>query len=144
MIISRLLPLAALLASSTALAQSANCPELPVSSALSWEAMDGPDFTYCKAMRDDGSQAFAVMLRADSDFREQRSLREGDEVLIDGHPVHWYRGEVQNGLVRETVVEIDRDRSAHIVLRAQSEEQLVDTQRVAEAMRFADVRVGSN
>ena len=141
----RLLPLAALLASPVAVAQSANCPELPAAAGVSWEAVDGPEFTYCKAMRaSDGSQAFSVMLRPDSDFRERRSLREGDAVSIDGHEVYWYRGEVPNAIVRETLVEVDDENTAHIVLRASSDEQLAETQRIAEGMRFHDIRLGSN
>lgn len=139
----RLLPLAALLASPVVAAQSASCPELPAASGLTWETVDGPDFTYCKAMRD-GTQAFSVMLRAESDFREQRSLREGDEVLIDGHEVYWYRGQVQHAIVRETLLEIERNRTAHIVLRADSEEQLAQIQGIAQQLRFQDARIGSN
>jgi hypothetical protein len=140
----RLLPMAAVFVSFSAAAQTATCPELPASSGMSWDVQDGPGFTYCKAVRnDDGSQAFAVMLRAESDFRGRRGLREGDAVVIDGHRVYWYRGEVQNALVRETLVELDRDSTAHIVLRASSEDQLAETQQVAEALRFGDLRVGS-
>lgn len=139
----RLLPLAALLALPTAVAQSASCPELPGTSGLSWETVDGPDFTYCKAMLD-GRQAFSVMLRAESDFRERRSLREGEPVMIDGHEVHWYRGEVLNGLVRETLIEFKDDTTAHIVLRASTEEQLAQDRSLAEQLRFQDSRIGSN
>lgn len=140
----RFLPLAALFASFAAGAQQAPCPELPASSGLSWETMDGPDFVYCRAIRDsDGSQAFAVMMRAEPDFRARRSLRDGDPVVIDGQEVYWYRGDVPNALVRETLVEVDDGRYAHIVLRAASEDQLAEARLLAESLRFRDVRLGS-
>jgi hypothetical protein len=140
----RLLPLAMLLASPLAFAQSGSCPELPAGTGMSWEKQEGPDFTYCKAMRDDGHQAFAVMLRPDAQFRTRRSHREGSEVLIDGHQVYWYRGDVPRGIVRETLLELDRNATAHIVVRAENEAELADSQRIAQGMRFRDGRLGSN
>lgn len=140
----RWLPLAALLASPVAAAQATTCPELPATAGMSWEKVDGPDFTYCKAMRDDGDQAFAVLLRADAQFRTRRSHREGDQVWIDGHEVYWYRGDVPNGIVRETLLELDRDSTAHIVVRAANEAELAASQGIAERMRFQDGRLGSN
>lgn len=144
----RWLPLAALLLPLGAMAQTASrCPELPAASNLSWQVMDGPDFTFCKAMRDeDGSQAFAVMLRAESSFKPSRSLRE-QETVIDGHEVRWYRSELAlqpNAIVRETLLELGRNSTAHITLRATSEEQLAQTQRLIQGLRFRDARIGSN
>lgn len=148
MIRFRWLPLAVLLLPLGAMAQTASrCPELPAASGLSWQAMDGPDFTFCKAMRDgDGSQAFAVMLRAESSFRPDRSLRE-QEMVIDGHEVRWYRSEVAlepNAIVREALLELGRNSTAHITLRAASEEQLAETQQLIQGLRFRDARLGSN
>lgn len=141
----RLLPLAALLVAPVVSAQSTSCPTLPSSANLSWERVDGRDFTYCKAIRDaDGSQSFAVMLRADTQFRTRRSQREGDRVLIDGREVFWYRGDVVSGIVRETLIELDRNSTAHIVVRAESDAELFESIRIAEGLRFQDVRLGSN
>ncbi|MCW5579940.1 MAG: hypothetical protein KIS72_01160 [Luteimonas sp.] len=143
----RWLPLAALLLPLHASAQSASrCPELPANSGLTWEAMDGPDFLYCKAIPDTGGeQAFSVMLREDPTFRPKRSLR-AEEAMIDGHEVRWYRGDVATQpdlIIRETLVELPDKRTAHIMLRAHSEEQRADSQRIAEGLRFADARLGS-
>ena len=148
MTLFRWLPLAALMLPLATLAQSTSrCPELPAASGVSWQVMDGPDFTFCKAMRDgDGSQAFAVMLRAESTFRPNRSLRE-QEMTIDGHEVYWYRGELAlepNAIVRETLLELGNDNTAHISLRATSEDQLAETQQLIQGLRFGDARLGSN
>lgn len=146
---SMYLLLAALLWPGHVLAQSVveNCPELPSNSSLHWDALAGPDFVFCKAMREsDGSQAFSVMLRAESAFRPERALRE-DKALIDGHKVSWYRGEVatrQNVHVRETLVELGRKSTAHIVLRADSEAQLAENQLLAESLRFRPTSVGGD
>ena len=144
----RWLPLAALLLPVHASAQTAgHCPELPAGSGLTWDAMNGPDFLYCKAMPGaGGDQVFSVMLREEATFRPRRSLRE-EEAVIDGQEVHWYRGEVAsqpNLIIRETLLELPNDRTAHIMLRADSDQQRADSQRIAEGMRFADARLGSN
>ncbi len=139
----------ALLWPGLALAQSVaeNCPELPSGSSLHWEALAGPDFVFCKAMREaDGSQVFSVMLRAESTFRPERGLRE-EKALIDGHKVSWYRGEVatrQDVHIRETLVELGKRNTAHIVLRADSEAQLAENQLLAERLRFRPTSVGGD
>lgn len=142
----RWIPFAALLLPLQAVAQSGPCPELPPASGLAWEVSEGAGFLYCRAMREaDGSQAFSVMLRDESPMRERMSLRE-ERGEIDGHEVRWYRGEVtaSNTIVRETAVELDDDLFAHIVLRAENEEQLAESRRIAEALRFGDTRLGSH
>ena len=129
-----------------ALAQVPNtCPELPASSGLSWESSAGEDFLYCKAVREDGHQAFSVMLRAESPFRERFALRE-EKGRIDGHNVRWYRGRLANedAIVRETLIELDDDLTAHIMLRVENQQQLADSLRLAETLRFGDSRIGSN
>lgn len=142
------LPLAALLLPMHAFAQSAHCPQLPGDSGMHWESSEGPAFLYCKAVREtDGSQAFAVTLRTDSNFRSRFALRE-ERAVIDGHEVRWYRGDVpaSNGeTVLETEIELDDDLYAHIFLRARSPEEREQAQRLAEGIRFgSDVRLGSN
>jgi len=131
-----------------ALAQSApRCPDLPVDGNLSWEVTEGEGFLYCKAMREaDGMQAFSVMLRDKSPFRERFSLR-AEKAVIDGHEVRWYRGDTAlqpDAIVRETQIELDDDLFAHIVLRVETEEQRAESQRLAESLRFQGTWIGSN
>lgn len=144
----RLWPLAGLLLAAGALAQSpGTCPSLPASSGLSWEKVDGPGFTFCKAIRsEDGSQAFAVMIGRDSPFRPRRSDR-AEASVIDGRSVHWYRGEIAtrpDAIVRETLIELDRDHVAHITLRAGSVAQKDATLRQLETLRFQTALLSRN
>ncbi len=122
---------------------AAPCPELPATTGLTWESSEGGDFLFCKALREDGFQAFSVMLREESQFRERFGLRE-EKGLIDGHEVRWYRGNVPDAIVRETLIELDNDLTAHIMLRVENEEQLAESLRLAESIRFGDTRMGSN
>lgn len=141
-------PLACLLLAGTAHAQTAaTCPTLADDSGLRWEQLDGPDFTFCKAIRSsDGSQAFAVMLGSESPFRPNRSDR-AEDVVIDGHVLRWYRSEVAsdpNAIIRETLVELGRDRVAHITLQASSQEQKDEVMRQVEKLRFQAPLLSSN
>ena len=141
--------LAGLLWSGHATAQAAeeNCPELPAGVTLDWDVAHGPDFVFCKAIsRDDGSQAFSVMIGPEPVFRADRSLRD-ESAVIDGHEVRWYRGDVatrRDVHVRETLVELGRRSNAHIVVRAGSEERLAHNRQLAEALRFRATAVGGD
>jgi len=136
----RMLPLACLLATGAVQAQSAGeCPQLPADAGLSWKAMAGDGFVFCKAIRDsDATEVFAVTIAADSPFEPRRSDR-AEEAVIDGHEVRWYRGEIASApeaQVRETLVELGDGRVAHISLRAASESDLATALQEAQALRF--------
>lgn len=142
------LSLAGLTLVGTVYAQSPdNCPTLAADSGLTWKQLDGPGFTFCKALRDaDGSEAFAVTISEDSPFKPRRGNRV-EQASIDGHDVYWYRSEVAaapNVLVRETLLELEQDRVAHISLQAGSQEQLADLLRQVGAIRFQEKRLSSN
>jgi hypothetical protein len=122
------------------------CPSLPASTGLAWQKLDGADFTFCKAMSADGQQVFAVMLGREAGFKARRSNRVG-QAEVDGHAVEWYRGEnagAQALEVRETLVDLGQDRSAHISLRAGDAEAAEAAMRQAESLRFDDPRFTSN
>lgn len=144
----RLWPLACLLLAGGAWAQATgDCPAMAADSGMAWEKLDGPGFTFCKAIRSaDGSQAFAVMIGRDSPFKPRRSDR-AEPALIDGHRLFWYRGELAadpDAIVRETLVELDRNHVAHITLRADSEDQKTATMRQVEALRFQGALLSRN
>src|SRR3546814_12021593 len=78
------------------------------------------------------------MISADSPFDPRRSNR-GEETVIDGHETHWYRGEIASAPdapVRETLIELDDGRVAHLSLRAASEAELADALQQAQLLRF--------
>lgn len=136
----RVLPLACLLVAGMAQAQSVGeCPLLPIDSDLTWQKLNGPDFTFCKAIRgSDNAEIFAVTIAKDSPFDPRRSNR-GGKTVIDGHEVRWYRGEIAAapGMeVRETLIELDDGRVAHISMRAASEDELAIAMKRAESLRF--------
>ncbi|HEX2083231.1 MAG TPA: hypothetical protein VHF86_07090, partial [Xanthomonadaceae bacterium] len=125
---------------------AASCPGLPVDAGLKWEQLAGPGFVFCRALRSDGSEAFAVTLSADSPFEPSRVDR-AEEANIGGQEVHWYRSEIAgdpDAIARETLVEFGAGEKAHISLRAASDEQKAQAMREVEALRFADARLSSN
>lgn len=136
---------ALLLSAGTVHAQSTiACPTLPAGSGMAWEKLDGPGYTFCKAIRDsDGQQVLAVMITGEAPFRPRRSNRT-EEAWIDGTGTWWYSSELSGSTgveVRETLVELDRDHVAHISLRATNEADMSQAMLLAEALRFDDVRL---
>ena len=136
-----------LLLAGTARAQATGpCPQLPASAGLDWEYSTGPDFVFCRALRADGSQAFGVYLGKESPFEPKRNNRT-ETGTIDGQPVYWYRTEVAtrtNVEMRETLVELDDDRVAHIWFEANTPQQLADTFRQVQQLRFRPQALSSN
>lgn len=144
----RFVALPCLLAAGAAQAQSAGeCPMLPSDSGLTWRQLDGPDFTFCKAIRiSDESEQFAVMLSSQSSFDPQRRNR-AEESSIDGHPIYWYRSEIASSpdvQVRETLIELADGRVAHISLRAADQTALNSALQEAESIRFRGPQLSSN
>src|SRR3546814_16205313 len=91
-----------------------------------------------KALRDSGEEVFSVMISADSPFDPRRSNRD-EETVIDGHETHWYRGEIASApdaQVRETMIELDEGRVAHLSLRDASEAEMAAHLQTAPILRF--------
>lgn len=123
-----------------------DCPQLPADSGLKWEQRGNDSFLICSAVAADGEEAFGVSLSADSAFQPRRSNRE-ERGVIGGQDIRWYRAENAarpDVLVRETLVELARDRVAHIWTRTHSEEQLQENMRLIETLDFEDTRLSSN
>ena len=144
----RFLPLACLLVAGAATAQSAGeCPTLADGSSLSWKKVDGPGFTFCKAIRDsDAAEILAVTISEQSPF-EPRRIDRVEKTTIDGHKGYWYRSEIAmapDARVRETLLKLDDGRVAHISLRADSDAELANAVKTAEALRFDQTRLSSN
>ncbi len=143
-----LLAAAAMLMAGAVQAQSTGtCPTLPANSGLAWDTLIGPEYTFCKAIReDDGRQVLAVMITTEAPFRPKRGNRV-QATVIDGIENWWYQSELSGTTgveVRETLVELDRDHVAHISMRGTSQDDLADGMSLAEALRFDDVRLSIN
>lgn len=123
----------------------ATCPNLAGNSELRWERLDGPGFMFCRALRGDGSEAFAVTISASSPFKPNRRQR-AEPASIAGQESHWYRSEIagQDVIARETLVDVDGDTVAHISLRAADEAQKAQAMQQVQALRFQDARLSSN
>ena len=93
----------------------------------------------------DGSEAFAVTISDSSPFEPNRRNR-AEPTSIAGHQGHWYRSEIagQDVIARETLVEVDGGKVAHISLRAADETQKAQAMRQVQALRFEDARLSSN
>lgn len=102
------------------------CPQLPADSDLIWEHRNTNGSDFCRALRIDGTEAFGVYIADASPFEPRRSHREEDGT-VDGRTVQWYRAELvtkPDVEARETLIELDDGRIAHIWLQAPSGDQL--------------------
>ena len=119
------------------------CPQLPADSGLTWTHQAAPDFDFCKAMRVDGTQAFGVFIGEESPF-EPNGNNRAEAGTIDGRQIYWYRGQVAgdpNVQVRETLLELGKDRVAHIWMKARNPQELAREMALAQALRFGDSRI---
>ncbi len=105
----------------TAQAQDAGgCPQLPAGTTLVWEHKTTGDSDFCRAIREDGSEAFGLYISRKASFQPKRGHR-AEAGMIDGREMHWYRGELATKpemQVRETLIQLDDGRVAHIWLQA--------------------------
>lgn len=123
-----------------------SCPQLPADSGLSWEQRGNDAFLICSAVDGSGAEVLGLSLSADSAFQPRRGNRE-ERGVVAGQDIRWYRAEVANQpelLVRETLVELDRNRVAHIWVRRQDEEALLDGLGLVERLDFDSPRLTRN
>lgn len=114
------------------------CPQLPADAGLNWEHRGTGNSDFCRALRSDGSEAFGLYIAAESPFEPKRSNRE-EEGRIDGRSVQWYRAEIAakpDIEARETLLELNDGRVAHIWLQASSGEQLARAYQLTESLQF--------
>lgn len=133
-----------LLAASAVHAQQSTpgCPQLPAGSDLAWEhqGTDGSDF--CRAVREDGSEAFGLYIADESPFEPRRKNRE-ETGQVGGFEVQWYRAEIATQpdiAARETLIELPDGRLAHLWLQAPGGEQLQRAFDLASGLRFGTGR----
>lgn len=138
--------LAGLMMAGSAQAQDqGNCPQLPASTGLTWEHRGSADSDFCRAVRADGSEAFGLYIARKSPFKPKRGDR-AEAGTIDGREMYWYKGELAarpDVQVRETLIELDDGRVAHIWLQAPSQATLGSAIEQAQAMSFPSTRLSS-
>src|SRR5687768_3939438 len=88
-----LLPLLLPLAGTVAAQNAGACPYLAADTGLTWEHRGSGDSDFCRALRQDGSEAFGLTIAADAPFKPKTSDR-AERVNIDGREVTWYRTEI--------------------------------------------------
>ncbi|RDZ27841.1 hypothetical protein [Lysobacter silvisoli] len=121
------------------------CPQLPPSSQLAWDHKANAGSDFCRALREDGSEAFGMYIAAKSPFVPKRGDR-AEAGTIDGKPMYWYRGELAGKpdvQVRETLLELGDGRVAHIWLQAANPAQLGEIQNLTQGLRFPSARLSS-
>jgi hypothetical protein len=122
------------------------CPHMPADTGLTWEHRGTGDADFCRALRDDGSEAFGMYISPKPAFEPKRGNR-AEESLIDGRTITWYRSELAGQpdvLARETLVELDNGRTAHIWVQADSEAALREAYQKTTGLRFSPERLSSN
>src|SRR3970040_1230362 len=122
-----LVHVAFLLSAAGAQAQdSASCPQLPAGAELIWDHRGSAGADFCRALRDDGSEAFGVYIARESPFEPKRGNRDV-EGMVDGRNVYWYRAEIAlkpDVKALETLIELDNGLVAHVWLQSSSDEQV--------------------
>src|SRR5690606_30900815 len=101
-----------LLAASAAHAQqpssASGCPQLPAGAGLEWEHRATADSDFCRALREDGSEAFGLYIADSSPVEPRRKNRE-ETGQVGGFEVQWYRAEIATRpdiAARETLIEL--------------------------------------
>ncbi|WP_449657120.1 hypothetical protein [Thermomonas sp.] len=118
----------------------ADCPAFSVkeSTSLHWEPIRAPGMLFCRAVRTDGSEAFALTFSRESPFNPHRSDRAevGD---FKGERVQWYRGSIvtdPDALIREALIDFGDRHVLHISMRAVDAQTLARQQRDVLALPF--------
>jgi hypothetical protein len=140
-----LLPLLLPLAGTAAAQDAGACPYLAADTGLTWEHRGSGDSDFCRALREDGSEAFGLTIAKDAPFKPKGGNR-AERVNIDGRNVTWYRTEIAGTQIqaRETLVELPDGRVAYIWVQAKSPEQLNQALQQTQSMKFGATRLSSN
>lgn len=118
---------------------------LPASTGLHWEYRGTADSDFCRALREDGSEAFGLYISGKSPFEPKRADR-AEQITIDGQEIQWYRSEIAGKpevQAREALIKIGNGKIAHVWLQAQSGEQLKEVLGQTEGLRFPSSRLSS-
>ncbi len=129
-----------------ALAQTADdeffsdCPAFSIddSVSLQWETMRAPGMLFCRAVRKDGSEAFALTFSRESPFSPKRVDR-AEVGIFNDQRVQWYRASIvtaRDAMVREALIDFGEGHVLHISMRANDAQTLARQQRDVLALPF--------
>jgi hypothetical protein len=121
------------------------CPQISADTGLTWEYRGNGDMDFCRALRDDGSEAFGLYIAKKTPFEPKKGKR-AETGHIDGQEVTWYRGELAGKPdfeVRETLLPLADGRVVHIWMQAPNQQELRQVIRQAETMQFPATRLSS-
>jgi hypothetical protein len=140
-----LLPLLLPLAGTAAAQDAGACPYLAAETGLTWEHRGTGNSDFCRALREDGSEAFGLTIAKDAPFKPKGGNR-AERVNIDGREVTWYRTEIAGTQIqaRETVVQLPDGRVAYIWVQASTPDQLNQALQQTRSMKFGATRLSSN
>jgi hypothetical protein len=140
-----LLPLLLPLAGIAAAQDTGACPYLAAETGLTWEHRGTGNSDFCRALREDGSEAFGLTIAKDAPFKPKGGNR-AERVNIDGREVTWYRTEIAGTQIqaRETVVQLPDGRVAYIWVQARTPDQLNQALQQTQSMKFGATRLSSN
>ena len=121
-----------------------HCPQLPAGTGLTWESRAMGDSDFCRALRNDGSEAFGLYISPEPNFKPRSRNRE-EASWIGSAGVTWYRAEIATNpgvQARETLLPLADGRQAHIWLQADSAAELTARYRVIGQLGFdGEIRI---
>ena len=117
-----------------------DCPAFSAqeSSTLRWEPIRAPDMLFCRAIRNDGSEAFALTFSRESPFDPRRAKR-AEVSDFNGQKLQWYKGAIasdREALIREALIDFGDGHVLHISMRADDAQTLTSQQRDVLALPF--------
>ncbi len=117
-----------------------DCPAFSVQegTTLRWDPIRAPGMLFCRAVRNDGSEAFALTFSRESPFNPRNSDR-AEVGNFQGQGVQWYRGTIAtdpNALIREALIDFGDGHVLHISMRADDPQTLARQQRDVLALPF--------
>jgi hypothetical protein len=121
-----------------------DCPAFSVQerATLHWEPIRAPGMLFCRAVRDDGSEAFALTFSRESPFNP-RSSNRAETGSFNGQGVQWYRSTVAtdpNALIREALIDFGGGHVLHISMSADDPQTLARQQRDVLALPLTSQR----
>ncbi len=122
-----------------------NCPAFSVQerATLRWEPIRAPGMLFCRAVRNDGSEAFALTFSRESPFNP-RGTDRAEVGFLKNQPVQWYRGDVAtdpDALIREALIDFGGDHVLHISMRADDMPTLARQQRLVMTLPYPQQRL---